>query len=491
MRTEQRWTGLASGVLSRAVRFLTGLAITTLCLRTYGADAWGAAAVVLASVDLLSYLDFAAPELAQYEAARAESPAALARSTGQSFWLLIPPIAFGTGTLILASELLQDFGREVSAAHTETLAALLAISACSYPFALLANVYGGVLQGLGQLRAMNSVHASSGVLELSLVAWAISSGASLISVQWWRTVAQVIRWLCFLVLLRRLKIALPHPAHPVHDTLARMARFCLGTSITKALGGAIYRSPLPIAQSFAAPSVIGAYDAVDRLGAVLQRAANPVWDSLFPRLVRGFGPSRGEGQEEPAARDFMAGTLLLSGLAACATTSIVNLEKWLFPLWLGAKLAPEPIAFAPWVLATWSLNLSSSMCTAVLIAATRFGPSNLLHGAALLLNIVTIVGLGRRDGTLGLLAGPLLANATLAVGLSILGCRTAGVRLSAYASSLFILWLPAVFSIAIARGFDNLLVSVASTSLGLAGILLVLWRARSVRSLRVEFAARS
>lgn len=491
MRTEQRWTGLASGVLSRAIRFLTGLAIITLCLREYGAEAWSVAAVVLASVDLLSYLDFAGAELAQYEAARASSPAELKQKTGQTSWLLLPPLVLGTGTLILASTLLEGLGLEVSSARTGALSGLLAASACGYPFTLLANVYGGVLQGLGQLRAMNSLQAFAGLLELALVVCAVLAGASLISVQWWRALAQLIRWLCFAVMLRRLDIALPYPARPVPDTLRQMARFCLGTSVTKVLGGAIYRSPLPIAQGFASPLALGAYDVVDRLGGVLQRAANPVWDSLFPRLVRSFGRSGIDDQRAAGARDFMAGTLLLSSLAACATTSIVNLAPWLFPLWLGAKLSPEPIAFAPWVLATWSLNLSSSMCTAVLIAATRFGASNVLHAAALLLNIVAIVGLGRGDGTLGLLAGPLLANGMLAVGLSIFGCRTAGVRLHTYASALFTLWLPGLVAIAVARWFNSLLVAIAATSLGVLGVLLALWRARSVRSLRAEFAARS
>jgi hypothetical protein len=486
VRAEQRWVGLASGILSRAVRFLSSLLISTACLRELGAEAWGTVAIALAATDLVLFADFAVPELCAYEAARANDPGQLRQQMGQALWLAVPPAVLGTLLLFAAGQLAPLWSRSASAQLTQ----LMTASACGYALALLANCYAATLQGLGHLREMNTMHALSGLLELGVVITLLARGGDALDLQWARSGAQLLRIACFLLPFVRLRLEIPRPLVPRREPLRAMARYCLGNSTTRLLGGAIYRVNVPVAQAFTSMSVLGAYDAVDRLGTVLQRAANPVWDSLFQRLVRSFQPAASELQREAGRRDFFAGALLLAGLSAGATVCTVNLAPWLFPIWLGDELARRPVEFAPWVMATWSLNLSTSMCTAVLTAHAQFKACNWVHAAALATTVGTIVLLGRHDGTLGLLAGPALGNAALALGLSVAACRSAQVRWTAYVGQLAALWLPASVALAVVRLYPSVWVASVASALGCLGIALSTLRAAPVRSLARDFASR-
>ncbi len=473
------------------MRFASGLAITTLCLRTFGAELWGAAAIALAVVDLLAVLDLAVPELCIYEAAKIASPDALARQLGQALWLLIPPVVFGSTILWLGADAAGRFVFRAQHSHASTLSAFFLASACGYPFLLLANAYSGALQGLGRLREMNATHAAASIMELVLVIGAMQAGRTLVEIQWLRSGAHIARCALFALSFSRLGLRVPWLKRPHARELRELAGYCLRFSLMKTLGSALQRANVPLAQAFTPTAMLGAYDAIDRLGGVLHRAANPVWDTIFHRLVRAFGTSAEPDKRVAGQRDFMAGTSILVALSACFTLTVVNLAPWIFPIWLGSELARDPIAFAPWVLVTWSLNLTTSMCTAVLSAHARFAVCSWVHACALGVNIAAIVILGAHDGRLALLAGPLIGNIALALGLALAGCRAANVPVRMFASRVFGIWAPAAGALA-ARAFlpsalHGFVATLALSALGCFGSLAMLRMGADFRELAREF----
>ena len=272
-----------------------------------------------------------------------------------------------------------------------------------------------------------------------------------------------------------------------------MARYCAGLSVLKVIGNAIGRSAVPLAQMFTTTTIIGSYDVVDRLGSVLQRASNPVADSLYQRLVRAFDASATQAQRAIGRRDFLAGSLLVVGISAAATLVIINLSPWLFPLWLGASLAREPIAFAPWIMTGWSIGMAVSMCGMLLIAMRRIRACIWVHVLALGATVGTIVSLGvyakvsGYDGRYALLAGPIAGATVTAFGLSILACRSTGVQLSQFAAIVAAVWAPAWLALAMTRLWPSPIVAAVSTACGLLGICLVAANNASVRSLVHEF----
>ncbi|HKP58206.1 MAG TPA: hypothetical protein VJV78_15875 [Polyangiales bacterium] len=492
MRAEQRWAGFAAGIGSRALRFLTTFLITTACIRVFGSATWGIVVIAVTTTELLLYADFATPDLCALEAARANDYQQLRARLGQALWLIIAPALLGALILLVAAELTPLwYGHAES--ERRTLSALLIACACGSPLVLVANCIGATLQGLGRLREMNSMHALSALIELGLVVSLLALGFDAVHVQWARTAGQGVRLVCMLVAFMRLGLALPVPLPPDRSVLREMASYCAELSVLKVIGNAIGRGTVPLGQRFTTTAIIGSYDVIDRLSSVLSRASNPVADSLFQRYVRAFDASATDAQRDAGRRDFLAGTLFVSGISACATLVTVNLSRWLFPLWLGPSLAHDPIAFAPWIMASWSLGMSVSMCGALLIALRRVRICNWVHVLALIVTVTTIVTLGLHarasalDGRYALLAGPLAGSIVIALGLGFFACRSTGVPLRQLGALVGAVWAPAWLALAATRLWPNPTVAALSTALGLLGIGLVAANNAAVRSLVREF----
>jgi len=492
VRAEQRWVGLASGIVGRALRFFAGFVITTACLRAFGSATWGTVVIALTATELLLFADFATPELCAYEAARANDHAELRARLGQALWLVVGPTVLISSLLLTAAQLTPHWFQG-SAADGRTLRALLIACAFSAPWALGANCLGSALQGLGRLREMNTMHALSGLVELGLVLVLLALRCDVVHVQWARSAAQVGRLLSMLLVFRRLGLAVPVPLAPQRPVLREMVRYCAGLSLLKIIGNAIGRSAVPMSQWFTTTAVIGSYDAVDRLGGVLQRASNPVSDSLFQRFVRSFDGSASDTQRSSGRRDFLAGTLLVVGISASATLLTLNLSAWLFPLWLGRDLARDPIVFAPWVMANWALGLSVSMCGALLIARAQIRACIWVHVLALAATSATILSVGMHarmhghDGRYALLAGPLSGAVVAAAGMTVLACRSAGIPLRHFLAHVSAVWAPAWLAMAVVRLWPHTIVTVLSTALGLVAIAIIAVCAEPLRSLRREF----
>jgi O-antigen/teichoic acid export membrane protein len=302
-----------------------------------------------------------------------------------------------------------------------------------------------------------------------------------------------VRLLCMVGAWRRLGLTLPMAARPNWRTLKEMARYCAGLSLLKLIGTAIARCTVPFAQIYTTTAMIGSYDAVERIGGVLQRASNPVADSLFQRFVRSFDVTSNELQRELGRRDFLAGTLLVVSVSAVATLGVVNFSRWLFPLWLGTQLAEMPIAFAPYVMTNLSLALGVSMCGALLVARARIRECVWLHALGLVATVATIAGFGTYAQRMGhnshlvLFAAPFAGTVVVATGLIVLACDSAGVRLRLFFRHVVAVWSPAWLAIAGARLWPTLLATSVSSALGLLGIALVVTHAEPLRSLAREF----
>ncbi|MET0389356.1 MAG: hypothetical protein ABW321_25505 [Polyangiales bacterium] len=484
MRAEQRWIGLTSGLVSRAIRFLSTFAIATACLRAFGASTWGTVAVAIAAAELSTFADFALPELCVFAAARARDRAELQARIGQVLWLSVPPAALCTLALLGAAYNTPLWFHGTASEHA-TLRQVLTASACGSPLLLIANCYAGTLQGLGHLREVSSAYALSSLIELGMVLGLLALACSPADVQWARAASQLFRLACTLLCYPQLRIAIPRPETPLAAELRELARYSAGRSLLKLLGGALSYGHLPVVQAFTTTATLGAYDATNRLGSVLQRAANPVWDSLFQRLVRSFDSGANAAQRAAGRRDFLAGTQLLVALSAIATLATLNLAPWLFPLWLGASLADEPVRFAPWVMATWSLSLGTGMCTAVLAARPQLRAANVAHALAVMTTLASVIWWGPRDGRFALLAGPALGNTVLALGLVAFACRSAEVPLGTFVRGAAAIWAPA--GLALLAPCSSLVVSGLLTLAGTAGVALVTIRAEPVRSLARDF----
>lgn len=489
MRAEQRWSGLVAGVLGRAVRFGSGLLITTLCLMRYGADAWGVVVVVLSLVDLLLGFDLALPELCAYIAAREDVPAPLRRGIAAALWLVALPTSLAWLTLAAAAGPLRALLLPAGNATLLDVPLVIALAGLAYPITVAGSALGGVLQGLGRLRELNLAFATASGLELAAVGLAVLLKAPLEIVQATRLVAQVLRLLLVVWPLRGVLPRFVELAPPAPRDLTPLLRYAGGYSVAKALGFAVHRCAVPLGQHFVGPALLAGYDATDRLGTVLQRAANPVWDSLYQRLVRAFADGADIPGRERGQRDFLAGTELLALLAAWVTLAGAGLGRWLFPAWLGPEIGAVGARFASWVLASWSLNLACSMGTAVLVAARRFRAVNAVHAAALALNVLVFVAVGARDGELALLMAPLVGNLALCAGLITAASRTGGVPVRRVVSRLLSVWLGPALCFAPAREAESVWEAVAWIAVGSAGALAAAWHAPELRSLARDFRA--
>lgn len=484
LRSNRLKSGMAVGLASRVVRFLTGLILARAIILRFGASTWGILALSLSVADLIVVVDFAIRELCVYETAKSRSRAGAQHALDQALLLSALPAALGTLVLLgCAAAGASGFFFAGDYAGRD-LAQLFLAAAVAYPFAIVGNVYTGTLQGFGWIRELNAAVLTTILLDLGAVLLALHSGLGVVGIQLTRAAVAPVSLLVVMLTVRRLGLPLARPERPDPISLRGMLGYCVRYNVNRGLGSAVVSSTTPIAQRFVPASTLGAFGAADQWAGKLRKVSEVVWESMFHRLVRCFREGAPPEQREDGRLQFLALSLGMSLAVVPAGVALVLIGPWLFRVWLDADKAQLPLALLPGLVAAWCLNSTASPSTCAILASNRFRLSAGIHAVALALNLTLTVALTRLAGIRGAIAALVVTNTFLVLALSLAACRVTGARWLRWIRSNSI---PYGVAVAVLWWHDRVpsaAVAVVAAALSAAASVAIGLRARSFRSLR-------
>jgi len=484
LRSNRLKSGIAVGLASRVVRFLTGLVLARAIILRFGPSTWGILALSLSVADLVVVVDFAIRELCVYEAAASRSRAAAQHALDQALLVSTLPAALGTLVLVgCAAAGASGFFFAGDYAGRD-LALLFLAAAVAYPFAIAGNVYTGTLQGFGWIRELNAAVLATIVLDLAAVLLALRGGLGIVGIQWARAAVAPVSLLVVVATVRRLGLPLARPERPDRAALRGMLGYCVRYNVNRGLGSAVVASTIPIAQRFVPASTLGSFGAADQWAGKLRKVSEVVWESMFHRLVRCFRGGASDEEREDGRLQFLALSLGMSLVVVPAGVALVLVAPWLFRVWLDAEKARLPLALLPGLVAAWCLNSTASPSTCAILASNRFRLSARVHAVALALNVGLTLALTRIVGIQGAIAALVATNAFLALVLSLAACRVTGASWWRWLRSNSIPYGVAVVVLWWHARVPTPGVSVLAGALSVAASVAVGLRARSFRSFR-------
>ena len=492
LRSDSAHTGLAAGLVSRAVKFGVNLGITRLIVGDVGLEQFGVLALAMATIDLVSLADLAIYELTGYEVAAAEDRRTAEDGLAQALVLSLVP-ALG-GTLILCGlALLAGAGlTQATAAHGPLIRQVLLAGASTFAVNVVGNVYCGVLLGYGWISELNAIWTACFLFDLAAVLAGVYGGFDLAGLQWLRAGGPVFRLVVVIGVLRWRHLPIPRFRKWDVARLRKMFRFGVGYNVSKGLGGVEYACDIPIAQLFAPAAHLGSYANADQWANKPYRFSHAIFESLYHRLARAFRAGASDAERQDGIAQFLGATLLITVVVAPVASALSVVGPWLFRLWLGRD---EPLAAAllPWLAAAWTLNAIASPSTCLILATGNFPLSVRAHVVAVVVNVIGDFVLGRQYGMQGVVVATLIANVLLTALLSRAACRLAVVPWSEY-----LMWNAAPLAIAgvcgvAARSGQSMtpVLVVSMTIATAAGAALVAWRSPHLSEMLTVIRRRS
>jgi O-antigen/teichoic acid export membrane protein len=483
LRSHRVKSALATGLVSRGVRFLTNLILARAIILQFGPGNWGVLALCWAVGDLVFIADLAIHELSLYEAAASTSRQGAQRALDQALILSILPAALGTLALLgCAAAASQGIVFRADYAGP-TLAWLFLSAAAAYPILIVDKVYVGTLQGFGWIRELNLWALCTLLLDFGIVVAGLKAGLGVVAIQWARTGLAPIGLLLLLWTVRRLGLPLARPRPPNYQILRPMFRYAVSYNFNRGLGSAVASTNAPIAQFFVPAAALGAFGAADQWASKLRKFTDVAWESIYHRLVHCLRADASADEREAGRLQFLAVSLGINLLLVPAGVLLILAGPWLFRAWLDEKNAVLPLALLPGLVAAWTLNATCSPLTWVVMAMNRFRLSARIHIAAVVVNIVLTIVLTRIRGISGAVEAMVISSLLLAFALSVAACRLAATSWWRWLRSNSIPYVVAIGVLAWSHGSDSPRTRILAMSLSIGASVAVGLKARSFRLL--------